>query len=119
MLLADIAIRRDSNGAKGLEDCIAGALWNGLGGADRVGMDAYAKACDAATGTTAVSALLDRHFFNAEAVDLKKLWKELGVALVGDRVALDDSAPLAKWRKMIVMGPPGRAPTHVKLPWES
>jgi predicted metalloprotease with PDZ domain len=47
MLLADIATRRDSNGAKGLEDCLAGALWRGMGGAGRVGIDAYAQACDA------------------------------------------------------------------------
>jgi hypothetical protein len=119
MLLADLAIRRDSNGARGLEDCVAGALWSGLGGAGRVGIDAYAKACDAATGTTSMSALLDRHFYNAEPVSLKQLWKELGVAMVGGRIVLDDSAPQAKWRKMIVMGPPGRTPKHVKLPWES
>jgi hypothetical protein len=112
-------MRRDSNGARGLEDCIAGALWSGLGGADRVGMDAYAQACDAATGTKAMSTLLDRHFYNAQPVDLAALWKQLGVARVGGRIALDDGVPLAKWRKMIVMGPPGRTPKHVKLPWES
>ena len=119
MLLADLAIRRDSNGAKGLEDCIAGALWQGLGGVERVPPDAYAEACDRATGTKAVSALLDRHFRNAQPVDLAALWKELGVALVGGRVALDDSAPQARWRKMIVMGPPGQPPRPVKLPWQS
>ena len=119
MLLADLAIRRDSDGAKGLEDCIAGALWRGLGGADRVGMDTYAQACDAATGTKAMSALLDRHFHNAQPVELAALWKELGVALVGNRIALDDSAPQARWRKMIVMGPPGQPPRPVKLPWQS
>jgi hypothetical protein len=47
------------------------------------------------------------------------LWQELGVALVDGRIVLDDSAPQAKWRKMIVMGPPGRAAKPVKLPWES
>jgi len=35
MLLADLAIRRESDGAKGLEDCLAGALWEGLDGAGR------------------------------------------------------------------------------------
>ena len=119
MLLADLAIRRDSDGAKGLEDCFAGALWQGMGGADRVTMEAYAQACDSATGTRAMSALLDRHFHNAQPVELAKLWKELGVALVGGRIVLDDSAPQARWRKMIVMGPPGRTARHVKLPWES
>lgn len=119
MLLADLAIRRDSNGAKGLEDCFAGALWRGLGGADRVGMEPYVRACDEATGTRAMSALIDRHYTNAEPVELSKLWKELGVAQVGGRVVLDDSAPQARWRKMIVMGPPGQPPRLVKLPWES
>ena len=88
MLLADLAIRRDSNGAKGLEDCVAGALWRGLGGAERVGMDAYAQACNEATGTTSMSTLLDRHFYNAAPIDLAKLWKELGVAQVGGRIVL-------------------------------
>lgn len=119
MLLADLAIRRDSNGQKGLEDCLAGALWRGMGGADRVPIDAYVQACDAATGTKAMSGLIERHYHNAQAIDLAKLWKELGVALVGGRVALDDSAPQARWRKMIVMGPPGQPPRPVKLPWQS
>ena len=119
MLLADLAIRRDSNGQKGLEDCLAGALWAGMGGADRVPIDAYAQACDAATGTRAMGALIDRHYHNAQAVDLAKLWKELGVALVGNRIALDDTAPQARWRRMIVMGSPSQPPRHVKLPWES
>ena len=30
MLMADLGIRRDTDGAKGLEDCLAGALWGGL-----------------------------------------------------------------------------------------
>jgi hypothetical protein len=119
MLMADLAIRRDSNGARGLEDCFGGALWRGLGGADRVGLDVYAQACDAATGTKAMSTLLDRYFYNAQPVDLAALWKALGVALVGDRIVLDDSAPQARWRKMIVMGPPDQPPKPVKLPWQS
>jgi len=119
MLMADIAIRRDSDGTKGLEDCLAGALWRGLGGADRVGMDAYVRACDEATGTKTMSALVDRYYHNAQPVDLAALWKELGVSMVGGRIVLDDNAPQARWRKMIVMGPPGQPPRHVKLPWES
>jgi hypothetical protein len=118
MLLADLSIRRDSDGAKGLEDCFAGALWNGMGGGDRIPLDAYVQACDAATGTRAMSGLIDRHYYNAQPVDLAKLWKELGVALIGSRIALDDRAPQARWRKMIVMGPPARPPKPVKLPWE-
>jgi hypothetical protein len=64
-----------------------------------------------------MSALIDQHYNKAVAVDLEALWKEIGVSLVGGRVALDERAPSARWRKLIVPGilPPRR----VKLPWES
>ncbi len=117
MLLADIAIRRASNGAKGLDDCLGGALWSGLDGGQRASVADYAAACDRATGITAMSSLVDRHFNKAEPVDLAALWKELGVSVVGGRVVLDDSAPSAQWRKVIVPG--SHSPKRVKLPWES
>jgi hypothetical protein len=117
MLLADIALRRASNGAKGLEDCLGGALWSGLDATQRVGVADYAAACDRATGAAATSALVDRYFNKGEPVDLAALWKELGVSLVAGRIVLDDSAPLAPWRKMIVFG--SHASKRVKLPWES
>ncbi len=117
MLLADIAIRRASNGAKGLDDCLAGVLWTGLDGGQRISVADYAAACDRATGTTAMSSLVDRHFTKAQPVDLAALWKELGISLVGGRIVLDDSAPSAQWRKMIVPG--SHPPKRVKLPWES
>jgi hypothetical protein len=117
MLLADIAIRRATDGAKGLDDCLGGVLWSGLDGSQRASVADYAAACDRATGTTAVAALVDRHFNKAEAVDLAALWKELGISVVAGRVVLDDSAPSARWRKMIVPG--SHPPKRVKLPWEA
>jgi predicted metalloprotease with PDZ domain len=117
MLLADIAIRRASNGAKGLDDCLGGVLWIGLDGAQRASIADYAAACDRATGTTAMSTLVDRHFTKAEPVDLAALWKELGISVVGGRIVVDDSAPSAQWRKLIVPG--SHPPKRVKLPWES
>jgi hypothetical protein len=117
MLLADLAIRRASSGAKGLEDCLGGVLWSGLDGARRAPVGDYAAACDRATGTPAMSALVDRHFNRGEPFDLAALWRELGVSLIGGRIALDDSAPGAPWRRMIV---PGNRPAKpVKLPWQS
>src|SRR4029453_1441554 len=32
MLLVDLALRRATDGAKGLEDCLAGVLWSGMDG---------------------------------------------------------------------------------------
>jgi len=119
MLMTDIGIRRATDGAKGLEDCLAGALWSGLDAPQTVQVVDYAAACDRAVGVKVMGELVDRYYRGAAPVDLNALWKELGVALVGGRIALDDSAPSAKWRKMIVMGPPSRPTPHVKLPWES
>jgi hypothetical protein len=117
MLLADVGLRRATNGAKGLEDCLAGVLWSGLDGARRATLDDYAAACDRATGTAVMSSLVERHFNKAEPVDLAVLWKELGISVVGGRIALDDAAPSAQWRKLIVPG--SQPPRRVKLPWES
>ena len=117
MLLADVGLRRATNGAKGLEDCLAGVLWSGLDGARRATIAEYAAACDGVTGTTVMSGLVERHFNNAEPVDLAALWKDLGISLVAGRIALDDSAPSARWRKLIVPGT--HPPKRVKLPWES
>jgi hypothetical protein len=117
MLLADVGLRRATNGAKGLEDCLAGVLWSGLDGARRATVAEYAAACDRVTGTTVMSGLVERHFNSAEPVDLAAVWKDLGISLVAGRIALDDSAPSARWRKLIVPGT--HPPRRVKLPWES
>jgi hypothetical protein len=119
MLMADIGIRRSTDGVKGLEDCLGGALWSGLDASQTVQVAEYAAACDRAVGTKTVSELVERYYSAAQPVDLSALWKELGVAKVGDRIVLDDSAPSAKWRRMIVTGSPGRPAPHVRLPWES
>ncbi len=119
MLMADIGIRRASDGAKGLEDCLAGALWSGLDGPQTVQVVDYATACDRAAGVTIMGELVDRYYRRSQPVDLAAFWKELGVAQSGGHIVFDDSAPLAKWRKMIVFGPTGRPVKTVKLPWES
>src|SRR4029453_7697433 len=82
MLLADVGLRRATNGARGLEDCLAGVLWSGLDGARRATIAEYAAACDRVTGTTVMSGLVERHFNSAEPVDLAALWKDLGISLV-------------------------------------
>lgn len=104
MLMADVAIHRESNGAKGLRDCLAGALWAGFDGPRRALLQDYAAACDRATGTAAVTGLMARYYMQGEPIDLAAFWKELGVGDVEGRIVLDDAAPLARWRKMIVMG---------------
>jgi hypothetical protein len=119
MLMADIGIRRATKGAKGLEDCLGGVLWNGMDAARRVSVDEFVRACDRASETDVMSGLLQTYMSKPQPVDLDAYWKQLGVSLVGGKIVLDDKAPLAEWRKMIVPGPTGRAPKPVKLPWQS
>jgi hypothetical protein len=119
MLMTDLAIRRATNGAKGLEDCLAGALWGGLDAPKTVQVMDYAAACDRAAGTKVMGEMVDRYYRATQPVDLAALWKELGVAKAGDRIVFDDNAPSAQWRKMIVFGPGARAMKPIKLPWES
>ncbi len=115
MLLADMEIRRATDGAKGLEDCLGGVLWSGLDGSQRATLDAYAAICDRATGTTVLRGLIDRYVVGARPVDLAAVWRDLGIAMVGNRIVFDDAAPDARWRKMIVMGM--RPTPRVPLPW--
>jgi len=119
MLLADVGIRRATDGAKGLEDCLGGVLWSGMDARGRLSVPDFARVCDRAVGTNVFSTLVDQHFRKQNPIDLGALWKDLGVGMVNGQITLDDSAPEAKWRKMIVMGPPGRPPRPVKLPWQS
>jgi hypothetical protein len=118
-LMADLGIRRETRGEKGLEDCLGGALWGGIESSQNMPLQQYVQACDRATGTTVVGGLVDRYFSHPVPMDLSSFWKDLGVSDVGGRIALNDDAPQAQWRKMIVMGPPGRPPKAVKLPWQS
>ena len=119
MLMADLGIRRDTKGEKGLEDCLGGTMLSGYESSRNVRLQDYVAACDRMTGTTVVSRLLDKYYATGNPMDLAGFWRDLGVSEVGGRIVLDDSAPMAQWRKMIVMGPPGRTPKAVKLPWES
>jgi hypothetical protein len=118
MLMADVELRRQTDGAKGLEDCLAGALWDGFDASRRAGLGDYVQACDRATGTTVVGSLLERYQAGA-AMELPEYWKSLGVGLVDGRVVFDDAAPLSRWRRMIVTGPDGSALKPVRLPWPS
>ena len=119
MLLADMELRRGSNGATGLEDCLAGAMWDGLDGARRATLPEYAAACDRAVGGNTVSRLIALHMEPGKPIDLDALWRSLGVSQQGGRIVFDDAAPLARWRQMIVLGPGGGKLKPVKLPWRS
>ena len=106
MLLADIEIRRATAGARGLEHCLRGALRAGgdMAPAERWPLATFAQRCDAALGTPVMAGMLERHLGRSVEVDLPALWRDLGVRLAGNGVEIDDNAPLAWIRRILVMG---------------
>jgi hypothetical protein len=100
-LLADIDIRKRSGNTKGLEDALRAIVAAGgtiesdwpLAKALRIG--------DQAIGVPALSELYEKMKAEPAPVDLKALWKQLGIAQKGDRIEFDDSAPLAAIRRAI------------------
>lgn len=106
-LFADVAVRRASGGARGLEDGLRAVLAAG-GDASHVWPLARAlEVADAALGAPVLAPLAAAHAHRGAPVDLAGLFSELGVALdaQGD-VTLDDGAPLARVRHALVYGAP-------------
>ena len=111
MLLADLGIRRESNGAKGLEDCLAGALWERLDGVAQRAPRAYIAACNRATGTKAMSELIDRTTSMPTPPSISTRCGRTSASRWSTAASCSTTARRRRrWRKMIVMGPPGRTP---------
>jgi len=106
MLLSDIEIRRATSGAKGLEHCLRGALRAGgdMAPAERWPLATFVQRCDTALGTPVMAMMVERHLGRSVEVDLPALWRDLGVRPAADGVEVDDSAPSAWIRKLLVMG---------------
>jgi hypothetical protein len=98
-LLADIAIRERTEGKKSLRDSFAGIVEELHGITNDSDMDHVIAAADKASGVPVFRELYDRMAHHPEPVDLKALWKELGVAVKGRSVTYDDGAPKAWVRK--------------------
>jgi hypothetical protein len=105
-LLADIAIRRRTQGRIGVQAALRainrasggnGALWTA---------DGLVAVGDAATGGHELTRLYAEMKDAAYPVDTARLLQELGVAAVGDQVVFDEAAPLAAIRRQITEPPP-------------
>jgi hypothetical protein len=108
-LLADIEIRKETNGAKGLQQALRGILDQGgdheqdwrkwpIGRIFAVG--------DEATGTTVLSDLYKRMRAKPYTPDLDALWRELGVSVQRGKAVFDENAPLAPIRRAITSAQP-------------
>lgn len=105
MLLADLDIRARSRGRASLETCFRAVLRQGGDTTMRWPRQRMLAACDAATGTGTMARLSQRYVSMAGPLDLDALWRDLGVRLLGDGVAFDDTAPRAALRQSITQGP--------------
>lgn len=101
-LMADIAIRERTRGAKSLQDSLRAIAGMGPGTAVTVDLARALAAGDAATGTDVLQGLYRTLAAAAGTVDLAAQWRALGVARRPDgSIAYDDAAPLAWIRRAI------------------
>jgi hypothetical protein len=106
-LLADVAVRRASGGTRGLEDGVR-AVFDAGGVASEVWSLAQATALtDQALGAPVLADLERAHLDAGSPLDLRGLFRELGVSRDKQgRIVLDEAAPLAAVRRALAYGAP-------------
>jgi hypothetical protein len=100
-LLADLRIRAATHNQKGLEDALRGILLSGGNDAVRWDLGRALDAGDRATGTHVLRDLHTQMGPNPVDVDLRMLWRQLGVQMRGRKMVFDETAPLASVRRAI------------------
>jgi hypothetical protein len=108
-LLSDVEMRKRSDGARGLEDCLRAVRRDGGTGDRRWTTEEFVAVCDRTSGGTYMADRAQAHYLDGAPVDLEQLWDDLGVEEQGDRVVLKKDAPLARIREAIIWGKPGGA----------
>jgi predicted metalloprotease with PDZ domain len=103
-LVAAVALLERSGGRHSLDDALRAIVAAGGNISTRWPLERALRAGDAATGERV---LLDTYASMKDApvqVDLGALWRKLGVALEAGAIRYDDSAPLARVRRVLVSG---------------
>jgi hypothetical protein len=111
-LSADVEIRRRTGNAKGLQDALQAI--NHAGGTIEAEwpLERALRIGDEATQGRTLTELYRKMASQPFAVDLDKLWEQLGVGEIGGRTILDDRAPLARTRKAICGATEARSEKH-------
>ena len=104
VLLADLEIRRASNGRLGLEDGMRAVLAEGGDATEVWDLHHTLEVADRAVGLHVLERLATAHANQGDAVELDKVLARLGVNSRGHAYELDNSAPLAAIRRAIVFG---------------
>jgi hypothetical protein len=100
-LLADLEIRRRTDGRLGLRDALSAVVAAGGDMSVRWTVARLIAVADGAVGVPVLAELYAAHAEHAVHVDLPSLWRQLGVAVRAGRVVFDDTAPLASTRRAI------------------
>jgi hypothetical protein len=103
-LLADVELRKQSRGARGLEDGLRRVLNAGGHPSEVWPLGKTLQFVDEGVGGESVRTLAARHRERGAPVDLDALFAELGVEPVAGGVKLHADAPLAAIRKALVFG---------------
>jgi hypothetical protein len=103
-LIAAVTLLEQSGGRSSFDDALRAILAAGGNITARWPLVQALRAGDAATGESVLVDTYASHKAAPVTIDLDALWLRLGVALEGDRVRYDDSAPLAHVRRAIVAG---------------
>ncbi|HEV8549212.1 MAG TPA: hypothetical protein VGQ57_09290 [Polyangiaceae bacterium] len=106
-LLADVAERRSTGGARGLEDGVRAVLEAGGVASEVWSLARATDMTDRALGSSLFSALASAHAEHGTPVELDELFRALGVRLdARDQIVFDDRAPLAGVRQALIHGAP-------------
>jgi hypothetical protein len=111
-LSADVEIRRRTGNARGLQDALQAI--NHAGGTIEAEwpLERALRIGDEATQGRTLTELYRKMAAQPFAVDLDKLWEQLGVGENGGRTILDDQAPLAGTRNAICGATEARGEKH-------
>jgi hypothetical protein len=114
--LADVEIRKATQGKMGLEHALRGVNDAGGTNAVRWPLDEVLGAGDRATGVPVLRELHASMGTSPHPVDLRALLSSLGVEVSGGRARFDDRAPLAAVRRAITRGTDATAPAAMPAP---
>jgi hypothetical protein len=107
--LCDLEIRQRTDGRLGLEHALRGMLAAGADNAQRWPLEHTLALGDRAVGVPVLTEQYQAMKAAPHPVDLDALFARLGVALVDGQLVLDDRAPLARIRRLIMHGDDGDA----------
>lgn len=114
MLMTDVEMRRETGGARGLEDCLRAIARDGGTRDKRWTTAAFVAACDKAVGLSTMATHVDLYYHHGGPADLDRLWQSLGVVSDGEKTVLRMDTEAAAIRDAILWGrAEGRRPPPI------